>query len=256
MQLLRAEIMKKNTQKILLSLYSKVGSVKNRVKLENIKALVPELTDGGFRSLIHVLKKQGVISTQRILGVTSINLTQHGNIVLEAEFPALSTKWEQWDGSWSCLVFMESPQSDKQFRYLRKLLIAQGALSISRGVYMSPGGFSDVVLRECQTSYHSNVLIFSVGDWKIAAESSFIIEKYGLLDLVETYSGLSSDVDRLLKTTDGENRLMEGVKNDISLVYDRVTEVLLEDPGFCTFYFKEVENVKTILLRLNSIISI
>ena len=248
--------MKKNTQKILLSLYTKAGEVKNRVKLENIKALVPDLSDGGFRSLIHVLKKQGVINTQRVLGSTSINITHHGSILLEAEFPALSTKWDQWDGSWSCLVFMDSPSSDKQFRYLRKLLIAQGALPISRGVYMSPGDFSDIVLKECQTSYRSSVLIFSVGDWKLAAESSFIIEKYGLLDLAETYSGLSSDVGRLLKTINDENRLIDSVKSDISLVYDRVIEVLREDPGFCTFYFKEVENVKTILLRLNAIISI
>lgn len=248
--------MKKNTQKILLSLYTKQTEVKNRVKLENVKSLVADLSDGGFRSLIHVLKKQGSITTQRVLGITSVSITQHGTMLLEAEFPALLSKWEQWDGSWSCLVFMESPESDKQFRYLRKLLISQGALPISRGVYMSPGGFSEIVIKECQLSYSSNVLIFSVDKWKIAVESSFIIEKYGLLDLAETYSGLSNDVHRLLKTHDYKKGLMNGHKTTISLVYDRVIAILSEDPGFCTFYFNEVDSVKSTLFRLNSIVSI
>jgi len=153
------------------------------------------------------------------------------------------------------LVFMDSPSFDKQFRYLRKLLLSEGALAISRGVYISPGGFSQVVIKECQTSYISNVLVFSVGDWKIAAESSFIIEKYGLLDVAETYSGVSNDVTRLIKSDDGEIRLTDSQKISLNLVYDRLVEVLLEDPGFCTFYFKEVENIKNIVLRLNSLIS-
>jgi len=247
--------MKKNTQKILLSLYSKEGELKNRVKTNDLQMIVPELSDGGFRSLIHVLKKQNVITTQRLLGYTYVSISHHGTLLLESEFPALSSKWEDWDGKWSCLVFMDSPSFDKQFRYLRKLLLSEGALAISRGVYISPGGFSQVVIKECQTSYISNVLVFSVGDWKIAAESSFIIEKYGLLDVAETYSGVSNDVTRLIKSDDGEIRLTDSQKISLNLVYDRLVEVLLEDPGFCTFYFKEVENIKNIVLRLNSLIS-
>ena len=248
--------MKKNTQKLLLALYSKTGELKNRVALQNLQSVVEDLTDGGYRSLIHVLKKQGLITTQRFLGNTTVSITHHGSVLLESEFPALSSKWDEWDGKWDCLVFIDSPSFDKQFRYLRKILLSEGALAVSRGVYISPGGFSEVVLQECHQSYNQHLIIFSVGEWKVAAEASFIIEKYGLLDLAETYSGISRDVDRLLKSTYNKKRLIDKDKKDIYLVYDRMVSILLEDPGFCTFYFREVEKVKSILLRLNTILSL
>ncbi len=248
--------MKKNTQKILLALYSDVTRTKSRVPVAQLQLLVPELSGGGFRSLLFALKKQLVISSQKVLGVTTISITHHGTVLLESEFPALSPKWDTWKGNWDCLVFMESPSFDKQFRFLRNLLLSEGALSINRGVYISPGGFSDIVLKECQNTYYSNVLLFSVDQWKLATDSSFIIEKYGLLDIVESYSGVSNEVNRLLKKVMNEKRLINKYKNDISMVYDRVVAILLEDPGFSTFYFKEVETIKIILFRLNSLFSL
>lgn len=247
--------MKKNTQKILLALYSGVEEITNRVPVTNLQALVAQLSGGGFRSLLFALKKQEMIVTQKVLGVTTVSITHHGTMLLESEFPALSRKWDTWDGKWECLIFMESSLLDKQFRFLRNLLISQGALAVNRGVYLSPGGFSEIILKECQNSYYSNVLIFSVQTWKLATESSFVIEKYGLLDLAEAYSGVSNDVSRLLKMVIDKKRLTNRDKVNINLVYDRVVEILLEDPGFCTFFFKEVENIKNILLRLNSLIS-
>jgi DNA-binding transcriptional regulator PaaX len=248
--------MKKNTQKLLLALFSKDTELKNRVPLNTLQLVVPDLSDGGFRSLLFALKQQGALTTHRLSGVTTVSITHHGTTLLESEFPALSDKWDEWDGKWECLIFMNSPEFDKQFRYLRELLISQGALAINRGVYFSPGGFSDVVMNECKNSYFANVIIFSVGNWKLATETSFLIEKYGLLDVAETYSGLSNDVARLLKSIINENRLIVSYNKDLNLVYDRMAAVLQEDPGFCTFFFKEVENIKNLLLRLNSAISI
>lgn len=248
--------MKKNTQKILLALYSSSDAIKNRVPSDYLCELVPDLSDGGFRSLLHVLKNKGLVSTHRALGKTTVSITQQATLLIEAEFPALSSKWDTWNGEWDCMVFRESPKLDKQFRYLRKVLISQGALPVNRGVYLAPGGFSDAAITECQNSYQSNVLIFSVGAWKMAAESAFVIEKYGLLDLAEAYSGISNDVSRLIKMTAGRKRLTSSDKKQISLVYDRVIAVLIEDPGFCTFYFNEVENLKSALLRLNGLISL
>lgn len=248
--------MKKNTQKILLALYSTLPThtQKRRVSYESLQLVVPELTSGGFRSLLFVLKKQGIITTQKVLGVSSVSITQHGVVLLEQEFPALSSKWEHWDGKWECMVFLEAPSFDKQFRYLRTLLIAEGALAISRGVYMAPGGFSDKVVKECQLSYFRGVLLFSVGTWKIATESTFVIEKYGLLDIAELYSGISKDVSRMLKTVIYKKELIYQSKNYINLVYDRVASILAEDPGFCTFYFPEIPKVKKLLEELNSLI--
>ncbi|MCB9813503.1 MAG: hypothetical protein H6772_03790 [Pseudomonadales bacterium] len=246
--------MKKNTQKILLSLYSPSNTTNHRIKLRGIDLIVPDLTDGGRRSLIHVLKTNGMINVERVLGVTSVNITQYGNKQLEVEFPALSSKWDQWQGNWDCLAFVKAPKSDKQFRYLRKLLVSEGAISISRGVYISPNGFSNKVVSECNELYRESILMFSVGEWKIASLRNLIVEKYGLLDFVETYSGISNDVNRLLTMVNSKNSLIESYKLDINLAYDRLRDMLKEDPGFCHYYFNEIPKIKSILKDLNSII--
>ena len=248
--------MKKSTQKILLALYTDTGEVKRRVHLSNLQLLVPELSDGGFRSLLFVLRQQGIIVTQKMLGVSSVSITHHGTVQLEAEFPALSHQWDSWQGKWEILVFLDSPKFDNQFRYLRNLLISEGALLISRGVYLCPGGFSQTIQNEYEDRYRSHVLVFSVDTWKSVAESIFVTEKYGLLDVAESYSGISREVDRLINTCVSKKGLINRSKIDINLVYDRIRVILLEDPGFCTFYYSEVPHIKKSLLRLNSLISI
>lgn len=285
--------MKRNTQKLLLALYSETGSlpekirIKNedqyyrpfssnnenehvierdsnwekmrarggRIKLSNLNIVLSDLTEGGKRSLLHLLKKSGLINSERVLGSTSVGITQHGIKALEDQFPALSPKWDMWQGSWDCLVFVKAPKSDSQFRYLRSLLVAEGAISISRGVYASPISFSEKVTRECEQMYRESILMFSVGSWKIASLRSLIIDKYGLLDTVESYSGIINDVTRLLTVVDAKKRLTDRYKTELNLVYDRLTDILTEDPGFCRHYFNEVPNAKEILYKLNSIIS-
>ena len=249
-----AIIMKNNTKKILLALYNQNKQLPSPLSVQQLQRVVPTLSNGGFRSLLHVLAKQGLLTTQRVLQKTTVNISQQGMLSLEVEFPALSQKWDTWAGSWECLVFLGSPPFDKQFRYLRTQLISQGAFSVNRGVYLAPGAFSDVILQECQRRYHAHVLLFKVADWKVATEASFIIEKYGLLDVAEAYSGISSDVNRLLESSEYKKGLIYKDKNAISLAYDRVASVLLEDPGFCLFYFPSVVSVKKLLVSLHNLL--
>lgn len=273
--------MKKNTQKLLLSLYSSIDSLPStlrtkdeslinrkfegiteskslesaRIKISNISHLTPDLSDGGRRSLLHVLKKGGLINSERVLGTTSIGITQHGIKAIEDHFPALSSRWDDWLGDWDCIVFVKAPKSDKQFRYLRTLLVNEGFISISRGVFISPFSAPSKVLQECNDLYRDSIMMFSVGKWKIASLRSFIIEKYGLIDVVEAYSGISNDVTRLLTSMNKDKRLMSRYKTELNLVFDRLIDVLNEDPGFCGYYFKESPKVKSIMLRLNLILS-
>lgn len=247
--------MKKNTQKILIALYSSTEPLRKRLKVETLNLVTPDLTDGGRRSLLHVLKKNGLIHSERVLGSTSISISEYGANQLEAQFPALSSKWDQWQGNWDCLVFTQAPKGDKQFRYLRSLLVEEGSVAVSRGVYIAPFAFSQRVLNECKEMYRNSVLIFSVGEWKLAPIRTLIVEKYGLLDLVETYSGISKEVTRLLISIDTNNRLTDKDKTDINLVYDRLRDALSEDLGFCQYYFGEVSRVRQLAFDLNSILA-
>lgn len=249
--------MKKNTQMVLLSLYYDVNSSTiHRVPVERLQWLTPELTDGGFRSLLHVLRKQKLITVQKALGVSRASITHYGAKQLEAEFPALNSRWDSWDGSWDCMVFLSAPSFDKQFRYLRNLVVSEKAFPLSRGVYLAAHSFSQRVVSECVESYFGNVTIFSVGSWKVATEAEIIISHYGLQDVAEASSGISKEVSSLIEAVDTKKRLLEKQKESIYLVYDRVNEILLEDPGFCTFYFSDAPSLKNTLYTLNHFLSI
>lgn len=249
--------MKQNTQRILLALYYDVTAAQvHRVAVDRLQWLTPDITDGGFRSLLYVLKKQKLITVQKALGVSRASITHHGLKQLEAEFPALNSKWDSWTGNWDCMVFLEAPSFDKQFRYLRNLILSERALPLSRGVYLAADGFSQKVIEECENSYLEHVSVFSVGEWKIAAEAEIISSYYGLSDVAEAYSGISKEVSALTNLFDTKKSMLKKQKKQIHLVYDRVTAILAEDPGFCTFYFPDAENIKTSLLSVNRLLSI
>ncbi len=227
----------------------------HRIKISTIETLIPNLTDGGKRSLLHVMKKSDLINSERVLGVTTIGITQHGIKALEKQFPVLSNKWSSWTGNWDCLVFVKPPSSDHNFRFLRNLLVEEGAISISRGVYISPGSFSDRVVADCSDIYRNSVLMFSVGEWKIASFRNLIVAKYNLIDLVESYSGISNDVSRLLTYIDTNKRLTNSSKIDINLVYDRLIDVLGDDPGFSHYYFNDSPKPLELISKLNYLVT-
>lgn len=247
--------MKINTQKLLLFLYSDLNSSSIRVNSDDLKIVTPQLSDGGRRSLVHLLNKNGLIHVEKTLGKTFVCITRRGVKALESRFPALSRKWDDWQGNWDCIVFIRAPKSDGQFRYLRSLLISEGSISISRGAYICPFSFSQKVIDECNRSYFDSILMFSVGEWKIASIRKLVIEKYSLIDLADSYSGISKDVSRLLVNSNNQKTPMEKNKDKINLVYDRLQDLLKDDPGFCNYYFNEVPKIRSILLDLNSIIT-
>ncbi len=278
-------LMKKNTQKILLTLFNTINTSSSErlinskaslqekskdisgviqpknsygrvgVKQESIGLVTPQLSNGGRRSLLYTLKQKGVINSEKVLGTTWLSLTSYGLQLLEAQFPALSSSWKVWQGEWDCLVFLKPPKLDQSFRYLRSLLLSAKAVSVTRGVYFLPSLFSEQVTKECWGSYRDSVLIFSIAKWKLANLRRLVIEKYGLLDLIDSYSGVSKEIDKLLKEIDTEKGLTQSRKQEINLVYNRLRDLLIEDLGFTTYYFPQTISGRELLTRLNQVLT-
>lgn len=246
--------MKKNTQKLLLALFSIQENVDTFLPISVIKSLLPQFTEGGIRSLLHTLKKNNWIIQTKISGRSLISLTNYGKEALIRRFPALLEHWDTWTGEFDCLVFTTAPATDKQFRYLRNLLIDEKAVAINRGVYIAPHSFSERVLAECKQTYFNSVILFSISEWKIAVERLVIFEKYALTDVIENLSGVSSDVTRMTSFFETHKRLTDSQKKEISLVYDRLVEILSDDPGFCHYYFPALPRTKTILVQLGKLL--
>ena len=250
--------MKKNTQKLLLAIYknSQEGLPHHLARgVNEVMTLVsPTLSTSGARSLVYLLEKKGYISTQRLLGTTQLSLTTIGKRLLEADFPALDAEWDSWNGSFDCLVFLQPPAGDPQFRYLRKLLLEERALSLTRGVYISAKNFSPKVLQELRSTYHRSVTLFTIGSWEISVENAVIMSGYSLIDVIESYSGISKEIDRLLSAKKLKKALRDSDKKQIALVYDRLHATLASDPGFSSYYFPHAPRGRLLLEKLTELL--
>ncbi|PIY80838.1 MAG: hypothetical protein COY80_00780 [Candidatus Pacebacteria bacterium CG_4_10_14_0_8_um_filter_42_14] len=229
--------MKKNSQILLLSLFTQQSTQAYSLTVPQLRRLVPDLTDSGFRSLLHVLEKKLLISSERIQGRRRFYLTNDGKNALVGLFPSLDTSWQSWDGSWVCLVFLQAPKGDLQFRYLRSLLLEYRAVAISRGVYLYPRQLPAVVLEALQRLYIGSVLCFGVAEWQFGTERPIVVEKYTLESLLDIYSGVSKEARQLLSIENESLRLTVQQKSRIASLFDRLLSALTIDVGFMSYYF-------------------
>lgn len=247
--------MKKNTQKLLVFLYAADMSGMT-ITIDVVLSLFSQLSEAGTRSLIHILKKKQLLAIRKVGVQAQLYITDRAKRLLKSRFPAFDDRWLAWKGEMDGMVFLQPPQTDPQFRYLRKLLLDERAYSLTRGVYLAPLEFSEKVRQEVQQSYQDCIVLFQIGHWKISVESAEIISAYGIQDVVESYSGISKEIDRLLHIKKLKKALKESDKRSIFLVYDRIYEVLLEDAGFCAYYFPHCPRAivllqKTLVLLLD-----
>lgn len=75
--------MKSNTQRLLTWLYLPESEQRQSITYEELELLLPDMTGGGRRSLIHYLVQKLLIRTERTGDRTHISLTSHGVNALE-----------------------------------------------------------------------------------------------------------------------------------------------------------------------------
>lgn len=245
--------MKLNTQKLLTWLYLPENEQRRLTTYEELELLLPEMTGGGRRSLVHYLTQKLLIRTERIGDQTRISLTPHGIDALIAQFPAFNETLQQWQGEWSVLIFRGGPKGDPHFRYLRQLLLDNHAFSLSRGVYLYPGEFPSQVINVCKEMYVGAVVIVSTHQWMFGDERRIIDQHYLLSDLSEVYSGISKEINQLLELKNNQKRLTKKARLQIYSVFSRLFNVLSTDPGFLHHYYPHVPTVLTLLKQLHSI---
>ena len=248
--------MKNNAQKILLLLFSLPAQPPVLLTKNQLMAAVPDMTAGGFRSLLRFLEQKGWLSKESISQQQLISLTAQGKEALIARFPALNSRWLTWKGEWQALVFLSAPKTDPQFRYLRQLVLTHHCLQLSRGVYLAAGGFDQAVLVACDSLYQHSVVIFSVANWDFGFDRPIISKYYDLASIASIYSSISSSIDQMLANFN-ENKLRTNQpKVSIATTIDRLCQVLKEDPGFTGYYFPGLLDLPVLLGKLRQLIKI
>ncbi len=244
--------MKMNARKLLFSFSRPRQRELLPVTMEQCQYLLPTLSSSGLRSLLFLLKKQGLMTAEALGGITYWRVTDLGVQALTQDLPVLSFSEGTWDGTWACLVFKEAPSQDKQFRYLRELLIKRGALSLTRGVFLHPDHFSEEILRECQDRYRTSVTIFNVKEWVHGDDRSLIIERYALLDLAQAYSGISTEVERLINRKRVYSELTHQEKKHLFSLFDRLYLIAVDDRGLLPYYYPQVPRAFDLLKLLQT----
>ncbi len=248
--------MKENTEKLLCWLADdQDDSYKETftITYAELELLLPKLTAGGRRSLIRYLADQRLIRTERLGRQTYISLTSHGREALSAQLPAFREGFRRWQGEWSCLTFCEAPAGDPGFRYLRQLLLSHQAFSLSRGVYLYPGTLPSEVQHVCRQLYLGSVVVFTIKEWQFGDERSLVNEQYMLSDVAELLSGISREINLLLGEFENEKELTHSFQKQIFSVFDRLFEIIVQDPGITHHYFPQVEHGIELLGKLRQL---
>lgn len=246
--------MKLTTQKLLLSLYSQSDQLV-QFPYQLIELILPDLTPGGQRSLLHLLNKQGHLHKETVSDQITLTISDQGRKALQQQFPALKQLSGTRQGQWQLILFLLPPARDKNFRYLRNLVLAAHGLPVTRGVYAFPLELPAEIKHILDHLYKENVLI-------VAAESQLgfgslrkiIVEYYRLPDLVSAYSGVSSEIKQLLRQFESVERLTDGQKSLPAMVLDRISQNATQDPGITETYYPGSPNLSEVIRDFQELI--
>lgn len=244
---------KQSTQKLLLLLFSQTTQTNVLLGYSSLADLLPDISEAGRRSLVAHLHRQGLIRKERVNGKTLLGSTQHGDRLITAQFPALSSQTHHWLGEWSLVTFLKPPKSDPQFRYLRSLLVNQNAVPLNRGVYLMPSFGVTPLISDLEVSYRQSVMVTAIGEWQFGDERSFILENFALTDLHQLYSGVSSEIEGLLRSLRFDSHLSDQQKVHIFSVFHRLYSLIQKDNGLIVHYFPQSATAISLLSQFQQL---
>lgn len=247
--------MRENTKRILTWLYPIEGEMR-LVPIEEVYELVEELTVAGRRSLVYHLVKEGLVDqevgekdvfnlnkeagkarggTGKRAGGTYLRLTKWGKSEIEREMAVLDQWWKEWSGGWQLVILGESPSHDLEFRQLRSELKTNKAVMITRGVYLYPNTVAkgwDNNLRKIFGKYLGSVWITAKTDFVFGDERNILFSKFDLNGLSKSYSGVSRELERLLRNKEAKKISIQSYKTELLQIFNRLFYIGESDLGF------------------------
>jgi len=224
--------MKKNTLKILISTATDSDQLRP-VRLDALQRLVvPDLSNAGLRSLLYLMRDQGYLKLQN---ATVFGQSQGWSSLL-AQIPALDSQWEVWPGDWACLVFLQAPTADRQFRYLRSWCLGHRFFQLTRAVYLAPSWYMQQLLPELEGVYRHSIQVMTIGRWLGGDIRELILDHFDVMGLSDIYSGVGNQYQQLLKTLPLKKRLNKQQIAQVQALFERTLDLLSQDLGLVRYY--------------------
>lgn len=242
--------MKNNSKKLLFLLYPAHGEPA-WFAVERLRWLFPNLTDSGYRSLLFLLQKKELLHVDRLAVEGKepdlvVRLSPHGQEAVSGQFPVLQSL-ERINASGKLIIFLQAPQSDKNFRYLRQLLSRQQLVALSRGVFYALGELDPLLLRELKQSYKNAVVVLSIGQWLVGDAYRIIGRKIALQDQFDLYSGVSTELDRLISLLPVTKEFSDQQKKQFLMAFTRLLSFLADSSPFFFYYSPQVRPLLNLL---------
>jgi len=246
--------MKDNSTRILTWLYPK-DNFSRWVDINELSIFLPSLTPTGLQSSLLFLQDKKKVILERINGVSAISITSHGKRSLERVIPAFSPLRRQWKGDWLAVTFLQAPKHDKNFRFLRRVLLAEHALPLTRGVFLFPGNLTEKVSYELRNSYEGHVMVAAFRNWTFGDDREIIGSILGMSDLANSYSSISNEIASLLEKETSIKRSTNQSKIEICSVFDRLHSALKNDFGILHEYYPHISSGVDLVFSLQSLSS-
>lgn len=247
--------MRENSKKILLFLFPSSGEPV-WLTFAQLSQLVPELSRAGLLSTLFLLDKKDLLRIDKTQAEWRYSLSSHGASQLKALFPALSMENGPIQSEWVLLVFLNSPKSDQNFRYLRNYLSQNRSIALTRAVYLLPRPLVTQVMPELEKSYRNSVMVVEIGQWLFGDDFKIIGQKAGLHDLFELYSSISKEIDRLIEIKTTNKAFTQQENLDFFSALDRFLGLLAQDTALIGMYFPDVVSPLDLLSRLQKLLKI
>ncbi|MDQ3008351.1 MAG: hypothetical protein M3Q81_02025 [bacterium] len=240
--------MKKSARKLLIFLYKPEHQAPFRVSQAIVSDIIGELSPAGKRSLLYLLKNKQFIAIEKLGAESFIRITDKGKLAIQEEIPVLLPITSQ-QPVWHLILFKEALSTDKQFRFLRSLLIKQGCAPLTRGSYLYPGQLPNKVFHECSSRYQDAVVVISVKDWVFGMNTDKILEYYAVLDQGNAYSGISNQLLRLISRNVVFKELNSQDKLRFNSLFNHFCDLVAEDRGLIPVYYPTLAQAKTVLFE-------
>jgi hypothetical protein len=244
-------VIKQNAQQLLIWLWSMKGE-ERLVRRECVIYLWPMMTASGRRSLVHYLEKQHYIETLTVGKQKYLRLSVFGVEWLERHCLGMSGKRRSWGGEWLLVAVVGKSEGDRGFRQLRSWLRQYGAVKVERGMYLLSAPMEEILSEKLRITYRSMVLVWELKKWLFGDERLLVFRKCELLEVLNLYSGISSDMEQVIKSKKLKKNANNGYISALFEIYQRLLVILGEDLGFLYFYFPNEANGAKILARLQS----
>jgi len=247
--------MKKSSLKVLISLGA-LSLHSAYLDEESLAIIVPELSISGQRSLLYHLKRSFLVEQFRpAKGVKSLRITTGGMRVLKAEFPALFPESGKRAG-WHCMVFVKPPKNDPAFRYLRSQVLADGGISLTRGVYFKQSSFSATLMVLCDKLYAQAVTVFTVNSWIFGFDSLYLDKIQGADTQFSMLSGISNEITQLLNKINKDNTAQNQQKKLIEGLLQRYFSITLNYPYFSSNEFSQDISAGSVFLQVGEVLKL